>query len=137
MTLSLTINETLKRLSSLPIFMQVILVVTVSLPPTSIPLPSFSPSLISLMVSVDVKHHVYLLTVPVPNKPPHLCGRKAECLLSAVIKLRDATLTYVTDVRAAVMTSRQQCLLAVKGKNCGKRISANVDKTNYWHDDRL
>ena len=28
---------------------------------TSIPLPPFSPSLISLMVSVDVKHHVYLL----------------------------------------------------------------------------
>ena len=35
--------------------------------PTSIPppppLPPFSPSLLSLMVSVDVKHHVYLLTV--------------------------------------------------------------------------
>ena len=30
--------------------------------PTSIPpSPKFSPSLISLMVSVDVKHHVYLL----------------------------------------------------------------------------
>ena len=28
---------------------------------TSIPPPPFSPSLISLMVSVDVKHHVYLL----------------------------------------------------------------------------
>ena len=26
--------------------------------------PTFSPSLISLMVSVDVKHHVYLLTLP-------------------------------------------------------------------------
>ena len=32
-----------------------------SIPPT--PLPPFSPSLLSLMVSVDVKHHVYLLTV--------------------------------------------------------------------------
>ena len=31
------------------------------LPPPPYPLPSFSPSLISLMVSVDVKHHVYLL----------------------------------------------------------------------------
>ena len=29
--------------------------------PTSIPPSPFSPSLISLMVSVDVKHHVYLL----------------------------------------------------------------------------
>ena len=35
--------------------------------PTSIPpFPPFSPSLISLMVSVDVKHHVYLCAcVPV------------------------------------------------------------------------
>ena len=32
--------------------------------PTSI--PPFSPSLISLMVSVDVKHHVYILTYPHP-----------------------------------------------------------------------
>ena len=31
--------------------------------PTSIPPPPLSPSLISLMVSVDVKHHVYLLTL--------------------------------------------------------------------------
>ena len=31
--------------------------------PPPYPLPPFSPSLISLMVSVDVKHPVYLLTV--------------------------------------------------------------------------
>ena len=57
-TLSLTINETLKWLSSLPILLQwwqysdryIIS-----------PFPPFSPSLISLMVSVDVRHHVYLL----------------------------------------------------------------------------
>ena len=64
MTLSLTINETLKWLSSLPILMQVILVVTVYIvslfPHLHTPFPPFSPSLISLMVSVDVKHHVYL-----------------------------------------------------------------------------
>ena len=50
--------------------MQVILVVTmysdryvISLfPNLHRPFPPFSPSLISLMVSVDVKHHVYLLT---------------------------------------------------------------------------
>ena len=30
--------------------------------PPQYPFPPFSPSLISLMVSVDVKHHVYLLT---------------------------------------------------------------------------
>ena len=34
--------------------------------PTSIPIPPFSPSLISLMVSVDVKHHVYLLYLLTP-----------------------------------------------------------------------
>ena len=34
------------------------------LPPLPYPLPPpFSPSLISLMVSVDVKHHVYLLLI--------------------------------------------------------------------------
>ena len=51
-----------------------------------------SSSLISLMVSVDVKHHVYLEAyrdqelcespgdrpgLPVPNKPHAFCGRKA------------------------------------------------------------
>ena len=33
------------------------------LPPSPYPLPPFSPSLISLMVSVHVKHHVYLLSL--------------------------------------------------------------------------
>ena len=58
MTLSLTINETLKWL-----LMQVILVVSVAIgiySPSSH--TSFPPSLISLMVYVGVKHHVYLLT---------------------------------------------------------------------------
>ena len=32
------------------------------LPRPPYPLPSFSPSLMSLVVSLDVKHHVYLLT---------------------------------------------------------------------------
>ena len=32
-------------------------------PPPPYPLPPFSPSLISLMDSVDVKHHAYLLTM--------------------------------------------------------------------------
>ena len=38
--------------------------------PTSIPPPPppFSPSLISLMVSVDVKHHVYLLTSSIQRR---------------------------------------------------------------------
>ena len=63
-TLSLTTNETLKWLSSLPIFMQesfwwwqcsdrYILSLLLHTP------SPFSPSLISLMVSVEVKHHLY------------------------------------------------------------------------------
>ena len=70
MTLSLTINETLKWLSSLPILMQQSFWwwqcsdrYIISLFPPSIP-PPFSPSLISLVVFVDVKHHVYFLTLP-------------------------------------------------------------------------
>ena len=37
--------------------------------PLRYPIPLFSPSLISLMVSVDVKHHVYLLTTSIPPSP--------------------------------------------------------------------
>ena len=59
-------------------------------PPYPPPPPPFSPSLTSLVVSVDVKHHVYLVTasippsllLPVPNKPCGFCGRWAPCLLS-------------------------------------------------------
>ena len=56
MTLSLTINETLKWLSLLPILMQEsfwgdTVVILSSL------FPHLRPSLISLMVSVAVKHH--------------------------------------------------------------------------------
>ena len=67
--MSLTINETLKWFSSLPILMQKAFwwrqcsgryIIFLS-PPLH---PPFSPSLISLMVSVDGKHHVYLLTQP-------------------------------------------------------------------------
>ena len=62
--------ETLKWLSSPPTLMQVSFwwwqcsdryIISLS-PPPPYRLPPFSPSLISLMVSVDVKHHVYLLT---------------------------------------------------------------------------
>ena len=57
------------------------------------PFPSFSPSLISLMVSVDVKHHVYLLTelrrcvkveMAVPNCPYGLYRRKATLNLRRI-----------------------------------------------------
>ena len=68
--LFLTITETLKRLSTPPILMQESFwwwqcsdryIISLPLPPPPYPLPPFPPSLISLMVSVDVKHHVYLL----------------------------------------------------------------------------
>ena len=61
-TLSLTINETLKWLSSLPILMQESFWWWQCSNRYIISLSPFSPSLISLMVSVDVKHHVCLLT---------------------------------------------------------------------------
>ena len=64
-----TINETLKWLSSLPVLKQETFCFwqrsdryIISLfPHLHIPFLPFSPSLKSLMVSVDVKHHVYLL----------------------------------------------------------------------------
>ena len=66
-------TETLKWLSSLPILMQesfwwwqcsdrYIISLSPYLHAHFPPPPPFSPSLISLMVSLDVKHHVYLLT---------------------------------------------------------------------------
>ena len=101
MILSLTINETLKWLSSLPILMQESFwwwqcsdryIISLS-PHLHTPFPPFSPSLISLLVSVDVKHHIYLLIstvrvqelcesrgsrpgLPLPNSSYGLCGRK-------------------------------------------------------------
>ena len=68
-TLSLTTNETLKRLSSLPILMQESFWCwqcsdryMISLfPHLHTPHPPPSPSLISLVVSMDAKHNVYLL----------------------------------------------------------------------------
>ena len=79
-TLSLTVNETLKLLSSLPISMQKSFwwwqcsdrYIIFPLPPSPYPLSPFSLSLISLMVSVDVKHHVYLLTPALNTRMP-LC----------------------------------------------------------------
>ena len=71
-TLALTITETLKWLSSLPILMQESFwwwqcsdryIISPPPPPPPYPPTPFSPSLISLTVSVDVKHHVYLLSV--------------------------------------------------------------------------
>ena len=68
-TLSLTIDETLKWLSSLPILMQESFwwwqcsdrYILSLFPYLHTPSP-FSPSLISLVVSVEVKHHVYQRT---------------------------------------------------------------------------
>ena len=68
MTLSLTVNETLKWLSLLPILYRShsggdsVYIVYIFFPLT----PPFTPSLISLMVSVDVKLHVYCYCSPHP-----------------------------------------------------------------------
>ena len=66
---SLPATETLKWLSSLPILMQESFwwwqcsdrYIISLFPPPPPSLPPFPPSLISLVVSVDVKHHVYLV----------------------------------------------------------------------------
>ena len=72
MTLSLTINETLKWLSSLLTLLQESFwwwqcsdryIISLSPHLHTRPPPPFSPSLISCTVSVDVKHHVYGLSV--------------------------------------------------------------------------
>ena len=70
MRLSFTIKETCKRLSSLPILMQESFWCwqcsdryIISLHPPHTPTP-FPPALVCLMVSVEVKYHVYLLTCP-------------------------------------------------------------------------
>ena len=72
-TLFLRINETVKWLSSLPTLMQESFwwwqcsnrYIIFPLPaPSPLPFPVPYPSLIRLMVSVDVKHHVYLLSPP-------------------------------------------------------------------------
>ena len=81
-------TETLKWLSSLPILTQESFwwgqcshryKYNLPLPPPPYPFPPpppFSPSLISLMVSVDVKHHVYLLTYfPRPCEPVWPSGK--------------------------------------------------------------
>ena len=71
-------TETLKWLSSLPILMQESFwwwqcsdryIISLS-PHLHAPFPHFSPSLINLMVSVDVKHYVYLLTIRIWRKVP-------------------------------------------------------------------
>ena len=62
MTLSLAINQTMKWLSSLPILMQESFWWWQCSDRYIISLSPLSPSLINLIVvSVDVKHHVYLL----------------------------------------------------------------------------
>ena len=50
--------------------------------------PPFSPSLISLVVSVDVKHHVYW--VPVPNKPTVSVDVKQRSELRSCVKVEVA-----------------------------------------------
>ena len=69
-TLFLTFNETLKWLSLLSILMQESYMRRQCSDRYIIsPLLPFSPTLISLMVSVDVKHHVYLLLITTFNYP--------------------------------------------------------------------
>ena len=61
-------------------------------------LPPFSPSLISLMVSVDVKHHVYFIYPPSPS----------QCVCMWAASYSDATATLPrTPLPAAVLAVPQ------------------------------
>ena len=54
--------------------------------PTSVPpSPPFSPSLISLMVSVDVKHHVYLRRIIVQELCESRGGRPGLPVLKSLL----------------------------------------------------
>ena len=64
--------------------------------PPSYPLPFFSPSLISLTVSVDVKHHVVLLTdqinATVLTTHTHACIADVKTRMTQTkLKLNDKT----------------------------------------------
>ena len=81
-------TETLKWLSSLPILMQETFwwwqcsdryIISLS-PHLHTPFPPFSPSLISLMVSVDVKHHVYFTSFVSYMHWPSVCWNRLECV---------------------------------------------------------
>ena len=99
MTLSLTINETLKWLSSLPTLMQKSFwwwqcsdryIISPSPPPPYL-LPPISPSLRSLVVSVDVKHHVYLLAY----WPLTLLSSLQSYMYTCTSKARSALLSWL------------------------------------------
>ena len=57
----------------------------------------FSPSLISLMVSVDVKHHVYLLTA---------CRKKTQSLFHSRVKNRWVDQHSLDDVKPVVQSQQ-------------------------------
>ena len=92
-TLSLTINEILKWLSLLPIFMQGSFwwwqcsdrYIYSPSPPPLYPLHAVSPSLISLMLSVDIKHHVYLLRTSWLDSSS--CGANVSTYLLTVLAM--------------------------------------------------
>ena len=115
-------TETLKWLSSLPILMQKSFwwwqcsdryIISLS-PPLPYPLPPFSPSLISLMVSVDVKHHVYLLICYVNPRLLHgiqvNSGERKVCIVQELCESRGGR------PGLSVLTS----------------LLVSVDVKNYW-----
>ena len=73
-------------------------------------LPPFSPSLISLMVFVDVKHHVYLqhwLSTPVCLCVCHW----SVCIFVCPIACLSATMSVHSSVRLSVCLPNHLCLL--------------------------
>ena len=81
------------------------------------PFPPFSPSLISLMVSVDVKHHVYLLTMAL--KIPNQLFRMALCLT-----MMHHHTSLVTDGRVGQKISSGQ-ITEITNVRCGLELERN------------
>ena len=74
------------------------------------PFPTFSPSLISLIVSVDVKHHVYLLTYFQFRQGVTYCRLlftskmiHAQCLIVAMAKNVNRTIIQNTECRIFIV----------------------------------
>ena len=133
-------TETLKCLSSLPILMQESFwwwqcsdrYIISLFPHLHNPLPPFSPSLINLMVSVDIKHHVYLL----------IWGKRGSVFTEQCTLVR-ISLAWLQD--KAVYTSRSsldslwiivQELCESRGGHPGLSVLTSLlvflDVKNYW-----
>ena len=89
---------------------------TAPYPPPSPHVSSFSPSLISLMVSVDVKHHVYLLIYSSITPPPPMSPPFSPSLISLMVSVDVKHHVYF------VARSQGQCCVRPSSYNGAARL---------------